>query len=307
VSLTEEDLDAEQSLEGLDNGGNFTELMEGMEGMQSILSRDKKYGQGMHLSAKLHLINEIEEFANKMAELNHMIAVLEQNGEITPPIIKASVDNVKKGLMDAQNLAVDVLVNLATSFEDQMAHSGDSTFVANRRDLQEEGNVKQTKQPKRYHGMEEELGDTSTLINDPMLRLMEDSMQWEVTAEGSMIDTDNDKHVNNKEPDGMNLAQLVAALKQEHTKGKHPNPHQKLHSNPKLRQHFRIHEALMQGDVSGIHRRVDSLHRRMTGKGLLETGGGHRRLQADLDDVFETSCTKLVTCVRDYTLYGKCC
>lgn len=105
----------------------------------------------------------------------------------------------------------------------------------------------------------------------------------------------------------MDLAELVAALKQEHTKGKHLDSHRKLHSNPKLRQHFRTHEALMQGDVSGIHRRVDSLHRRMTGKGLLETGGGRCRLQADLEAVLETSCTKLVTCVRDYTLYGKHC
>jgi hypothetical protein len=301
VNLTEDDPDGkEQSLEGLDNGGNFTELMEGMEGMQSLLSRDKKYGRGMHLSAKIHLINEIEEFVNKMAELNQMMAVLEKNGESTPPIIKASVDNVKKGLMEAQNLAVDVLVNLAGTFEDHMAQGGDNMLVANGRDLQEEGHVEE---PKRYDGMGAQLGNE--LYDPNLIRLMEDSGLWEVTTDGNMIETD--KHSNNKQPDGVDLALLVAALKQEHTEGRHPDPHQKLHSNPKLRQHFRIHEALMKSDVSGIHRRVDSLHRRMTGKGLIETEGGHRRLQADLDDVFETSCTKLVTCVRDYTLYGKCC
>lgn len=189
VGLTEEDLDAtKESLEKLDNGGNFTELMEGVEGMQGLLSRDKKYGQGMHLSAKIRLINEIEEFATKMEELNHMVAVLEQNGEDTPPIIKAAVDNVKMGLMDAQKLAIDVLINLAGSLEDQMAQSGDNSFVANGRDLQEEQSHMEV--PMADHGMEEEPGNAEHGTDTKGLGLTEDSMKWEVTSDGILIETD---------------------------------------------------------------------------------------------------------------------
>jgi hypothetical protein len=56
--------------------------------------------------------------------------------------------------MDAQNLAVDVLVNSASSFEDQITQGGDNMFVANGR-VRREGHVEQ---PKRNEGMEAEEG-----------------------------------------------------------------------------------------------------------------------------------------------------